>query len=472
MTQSTSTQTTPPTNSGAQEDGAQQDIVDRSMVPRAAANPIVIADDDVRHAMTALGFVMPVATPEAIRRAFAERQRLFAHILDPDDYLWTVSYLDNKRPTTWVARSKEEAEERAKALSGTVSGKPKKNGIIKLARALGITARIESVEGLPRDPHALYSSVTYRAEHAGTGVSEIGVGFCDSSERGGRISKHDIIATADTRAYNRAVLRLSGFGDISADELVAGDDVMPAQQVPQPASLKPLKELPAATADDVLAAQRVWATAVAERSDGSTVRYAATAQQDTRAARELRAKARRGDAVAAGKLGAQGLRWEGSAHDGPGHTVFAVERETVSPADILAVRTAATPSPATASSAPAASAAASAGAPANDAGVPPDNAGKGWDLSGSGSSTDDTKPDPASSGSESNFHIPSPHPSAETITTKQAKNVSGELLRLAKDDRTKATEWLKKHAHVGKTIELRMNQYEAVMNVLKKINES
>ena len=45
---------------------------------------------------------------------------------------------------------------------------------------------------------------------------------CDSSERNGKISKHHIITTADTRGYNRAVMRLSGFGEASADEIIAG----------------------------------------------------------------------------------------------------------------------------------------------------------------------------------------------------------------------------------------------------------
>lgn len=466
----------------------QVDIVDRESIPKDARSAALVPSngaDDSRLTMEALGFIVPVATPEQLRKAFAERQRLFAAILDPNDYLWTVSYPDTIKtgsgPITvtknYIARTREEAEERAGALKGQASGKPKKNGIVKLARALGITATIIESAGLPGDPHATYAYVRYEALHAGTGLREIGVGFCDGSERGGRISKHDIIATADTRAYNRAVLRLSGFGDISAEELVASDDVLPAQHVPEPASLKPFADLPPIDSDDVLTACRTWAEAVAKRTGE---RFEPAAKQDTRSARELRAAARRGDTKAALKLGSQGLRWEGSAHDGPGHMLFTVEREPVTPDEIMAAAYArsgdrdAAPTTA-ATTAPVATA--------------PES--KGWDLSGSGSQKDDVKPVPAPSvpsqtappaapatpapatePEPETFDVPAPHPSAETITTKQAKNVSSALMEMAGGDKTKAREWLKKHCHVDSAIHLRMNQYEPAMNVLGKLNES
>jgi len=401
------------------------------------------------------GYIVPVAAPRQLREASALKQRIYAAILDERDYMYTVSYKTNDkgRESTrqWLTMNRAEAIERANALNGVVGAKPKKSGIVKLARALGIVCRpILREERTVRGVLGFY--VVYEAAHAGTGLSEEGVGWCDPSERYGNMSIHDMIGTADTRAYNRAVLRLSGFGDVSADEIIAGassEEPLP-EYVPEPVETKPLAALPPPNDDKVLTASRIWAEHVARRQGD---RFAAEAQQDNLEARSLRARARRGDEGAAQKLGVLGLHWKGSAQDGRSQPVFDVEAPPIKPEDVklaegAVFQTLSIPQ----------------GAPKSNG-----ESEKDWDLSGKGSPTDDEPPLPEAEHSTS--AIPQPHPNAETITTGQAKKVSQLLLSAFGGDKDKARQWLKTEARVDGSVHLRTNQYSAVVSTLQKKTE-
>lgn len=395
-----------------------------------------------------MGFVTPIATPEQLRAAFDYQQRMFASILSESDYLYTVSWTSDNKNQQRVLTDFAEAQslaEKFKNLGAQLAAKPKKSGIVKLARALGITAERRVVKGLPDEPLAQYSYVEYVASHERSGMDEVGVGWCDKSERGGRISTHDVIATADTRAYNRAVLRLAGFGDVSADEIIAGvgDDGDVPEAVPETPKQKTLQPVPELTSDDVLAASRAWAEAFLDAKE------APASKQDTRSARETRAKARRGVASAAKQLGTLGLHWSGTCSDGMGYPTFDAGTSPVSPKDIAEARAAAQEAPPPTASATTA---------------PPQDPPKGWDLSGAGSVKDDAPP-PAVQEAESG--IPGPSPTAETITTGQAKKVSSLLKSIfSTTDEMKA--WLKTNCHVDSSIQIRSNQYEPIMAALKK----
>lgn len=401
------------------------------------------------------GYIVPVATPQQLREASALKQRIYAAILDERDYLYTVSYQTSNQgkesTRQWLTMSRTEAIERGQALNGIVGAKPKKSGIVKLARALGIVCTpVLREERTIRGVTGYY--IVYEATHAGTGLKEEGVGWCDPSERRGGMSIHDMIATADTRAYNRAVLRLSGFGDVSADEIIAGaslsDEPLPAF-VPETGTPSTLKALPVPNDDNVLTASRIWAEKIAAREGD---RFAAEAQQDTLAARELRARARRGEEAAAQKLGVLGLTWNGSAQDGRGQPVFDVEAPPVKPEEIKLATDAATK-------------------PAEDK---PNGKPQGWDLSPPGETEDDEAPapEPAPEPEQATTGgLPPPHPNAETIVTGQAKKVSLLLLDIFDGDRSKCQEWLKTHARVDGSVHLRANQYDAVMSALSTMQK-
>jgi hypothetical protein len=393
-----------------------------------------------------LGIMVPIADPIQLRAAFDQKQRLYAAILDPSDYLYTVSYMENGRTRQFVSQYREHAEKVAGTYSVPVIATPKKSGIVKLARALGIVARRVGTRGLPEDANATFSYVTYEATHEASGTVEQGIGWCDMSERGGKISKHDVIATADTRAYNRAVLRLSGFGEVSADEVIGGSmDELPTF-VPEPPSQK-LEPIPAEDDVNVVAAMSAWAKAIAD--GGNT--YAPAARQAVLQTRVLRARARRGDQKAAHQLGASGLAWEGRAQDSANAEAFEVGRSSVDPKQFLTQ-----PAPDTGASLEKALREEVAATPK-----------PGLDLTGKGPEFNDVDPP-----WEEKVESVSPDPNADTITTAQAKKLSLALVEMAGGNKDKAREWLAKRAHVGRAVEVRSNQYEKLMLMIEKQKEA
>lgn len=389
--------------------------------------------------MQDMGFIVPIASPEQLRAAFALKQSMFAAILHEDDYLYSVTWTSDGRSQNRVCGTRAAAvalEEKFALLGAATSAKPKKSGIVKLARALGITAKRTKIGGLPDDPAATFAYVEYEAIHGGSGQSEIGVGWCDKTERGGNISVHDIIATADTRAYNRAILRLAGFGDVSADEIIGSGDIDGIVEEPVTPKQKELTPLPPTDEETVVAAASAWARSMADRiRDGKG--EAPSSKQDTKPAREMRARSRRGNAEVAMQMGSLGLSWEGHCSDGMGFPLFEAGAPPVTVAQITAVETSAksTAKPET-----------------------------GWDLSGNGSDQDDVDFPPADSG------IPAPAPGSDTITTAQAKIVS-KLLKSTFSSVPEMKAWLSDACHVASSIHIRSNQYELIVKTLKSMKE-
>jgi hypothetical protein len=434
-------------------------VLDRSHA--AIARQDAGATDPLLQFLSDMGFPVPIASPEQLRAAFEYQTRMFAAVLGETDYLYIVTYKDSGKQRNDVTTSLTEANslvERFKVLGASMSAKPKKSGIVKLARALGITGRVVRRSGLPDDSLATFAFVEYEARHEATGRSELGVGWCDLSERNGRISKHDAIATADTRAYNRAVLRLAGFGDVSAEEIIPVGTEESVVSVPEQPRFKKAVPLPPASSDIVVASGAAWAGAAASRDPDS--RFLPPAAQETREARELRAKARRGDQEAAIRMGAQGIDWKGTAIDGSGYEPFAVSDPPVEIADVIASRQ------------------------ELSAAVRP--AATGWDLSSNGARQDDAgliteaapqplrqagPPQDAGSGGDS-CGIPAPDPRCDNITSAQAKKVSAALKKFCSDDVVKVREWLRQQCKVASTMDLRSNQYDTLIRFLEKSNKS
>jgi hypothetical protein len=80
---------------------------------------------------------------------------------------------------------------------------------------------------LPDDGDNYAWMVTYRAT-AANGRTDTGDGACTASEKSkGRLrpSEHNVRSHAHTRAYNRAVSNLVGFGEVSAEEIDREGDV-------------------------------------------------------------------------------------------------------------------------------------------------------------------------------------------------------------------------------------------------------
>lgn len=186
------------------------------------AAPLAVA---VREPQGAVGILRPADSLDAIADAFRQYQQVCERILGKDDYQ-------------------------------TYEGKPrkKKSAWRKLATAFNVSTRVVEKE-IERDTERNVLSAFFTVEaQAGNRVTN-GSGYCEVTEKccAGKTGKkcrkaawkghyccesgcdgrkhwshanHDIIATAETRAKNRAIADLIGCGEVSAEELT--DDATPS----------------------------------------------------------------------------------------------------------------------------------------------------------------------------------------------------------------------------------------------------
>ena len=104
---------------------------------------------------------------------------------------------------------------------GEVKKFPKKSAFFKLGRAFNAdTEIIEKEEYRHPKTHKLID-VTYTVRATlPNGRSVVANGSCDRNEKGKQnSSNHDLRATAETRATNRAISKLIGAGEVSWDEI-------------------------------------------------------------------------------------------------------------------------------------------------------------------------------------------------------------------------------------------------------------
>ena len=140
--------------------------------------------------------VSPAISPEAMRAQMKLFQRMKASLLD-------------KGPQGDIA---------------TIQGNPyiKRSGWRKFALVFNISDEIIKEE---RDVHG--DGFTWRIwvkTWAPNGRSVVGIGACSSEERDFAHTRHDVYATAHTRAKNRALSDLIGSGEVSWEELRGFDN--------------------------------------------------------------------------------------------------------------------------------------------------------------------------------------------------------------------------------------------------------
>ena len=386
--------------------------------------------------LISMGLVVPIATPEDIRAAFSIQQKLIANILDEHDYLYVVPYTaDGNKPRRYITTDRSSAIQFAKGYELPVSAiraAPKKSGIQKLAAALGISARRVMSGGLPNEPASDYAWVEYEARHDKTGRTASGMGFCNAKERSG--TAHEVIATADTRGYNRSVLRLAGFGDTSADDIVGTAPPQNLQITSDSSELKDAPPRPALSENRVMTAARIWAEEICRRPAGE--RFQEFNGQVEDRWRLFRARARRGDFAAAKHLGKMGISWEGEAQDTAAHQVFQVEKSPVAWEAIMpGVQAQNAPAPAATTSA----------APADAPMAQPGTA-----------SVSDVK----------QAAVPA---QGLVISKAQAQKLSEKLLAKLGDDKDKCRGWLKEKFNVGSSKDVPTSVYENVMAAIDAI---
>ncbi|MFH1712913.1 MAG: hypothetical protein ABH896_01880 [Candidatus Jacksonbacteria bacterium] len=133
--------------------------------------------------------VRPAANLDKLAEAFAEYQKLKARLLDSNDY----AIIKNKQFI-------------------------KKSGLRKIQTAFGISDELVKEERKEYSGGVFVYELTVKA-FAQNGRSSWGVGSCASNERDFAHLEHDVRSTAHTRAKNRAISDLIGFGEVSAEEM-------------------------------------------------------------------------------------------------------------------------------------------------------------------------------------------------------------------------------------------------------------
>lgn len=147
--------------------------------------------------------------PEAARAAMAKFQALTAAMLDPAEDWQPISTRQGR--SQFVKRS----------------------GWQKIATGYRLSCEILVEEVVERDEHGepVRARAIVRATSLDDSRSWDGSGRCSTTERGFSKPEHDVTATAVTRATNRAISNLVGFGAVSAEEVDGTGAVVEAAPV-------------------------------------------------------------------------------------------------------------------------------------------------------------------------------------------------------------------------------------------------
>jgi len=135
--------------------------------------------------------IRPIVEVEEALKAWKEYQSLKTKLSDKNDF---VKIGNKEHPTKQFAN--------------------------KLAKFFGLSVEILKAEKEENDRDFTWH--IWSRAIAPNGQFRDGDGHCSSTERSFAHLEHDVYATATTRAKNRAILELAGFGEVSAEEMTDG----------------------------------------------------------------------------------------------------------------------------------------------------------------------------------------------------------------------------------------------------------
>jgi len=197
--------------------------------------------------------IVPIMTPDELEEQWNQYRLMENKILQEDDYVYWVMYKTGGKPQSVVCMTKKEADVtraklRLKRVDASIVRRKKKSAYRKMARFFGLFVPGQAVADVKITPlgddHFVQvekgngvTIITYmdnqfntiKAEVTVTTVSpsgkaSVGVGVCSAEERKFAHPDHDIKATAFTRALNRSVSDLVGWGEVSAEEVLSGGE--------------------------------------------------------------------------------------------------------------------------------------------------------------------------------------------------------------------------------------------------------
>lgn len=195
-----------------------------------------------------IAMVLPQVSPHDASRIWEQYVELENEVLQPDDFMYVVRYLVGNKPQAkpFTHDQIDQAHNLMRRYPGAKLEKRKlKSAYRKLGRFFGLwmperdggaeielheiaghIVKIEHGNGYIGTIYMDDSLSVRRAEYSVTvvapgGQTFSGVGACSIKE--GRKFKHhdhDIIATAFTRALNRTIADVVGWGEVSAEEVI------------------------------------------------------------------------------------------------------------------------------------------------------------------------------------------------------------------------------------------------------------
>ncbi|MBA7493290.1 hypothetical protein ES702_03848 [subsurface metagenome] len=160
----------------------------------------------------------PIVDPEAAKRAMEAYQKLCAAILIPWEERKVAKGVIKQESDYQRIKVKDRDPETGKD-EYVFRDFPKKSAWRKLGKFYNVSTEILGKERINREDGSFVWHYTVKAI-APNGQFTSGEGSCDSKEIAKeRRREHDTKSTAHTRAKNRAISDLIGFGQISAEEL-------------------------------------------------------------------------------------------------------------------------------------------------------------------------------------------------------------------------------------------------------------
>lgn len=199
--------------------------------------------------------IVPIMTPDELEEQWNQYRDMENRILQEDDYVYWVEYKSGGKPRSVVCTSLSEAKKIKATLKlqqhtdSEIIRRKKKSAYRKMARFFGLFVPDQGVADIQisrlGENHFVQiekgngvSIITYMDEFMNTikvevtvttvapsGKASVGVGVCSAEERKFTHPDHDIKATAFTRALNRSISDLVGWGEVSAEEVLSGGDV-------------------------------------------------------------------------------------------------------------------------------------------------------------------------------------------------------------------------------------------------------
>lgn len=185
----------------------------------------------------AVNRLLPITDPEQAKEAYQAYLELCQSVLVPYD----KRIIDENgviRQESDYARIPQRKKVEGRWITEYVDA-PKKSAWRKLARFYGVSTEILDKQRIVDGDGVVTWHYSVRAWQGS--VTTTGEAACSTNEKGKERTEHEVKSTSHTRAKNRAISDLIGFGQVSAEEI---DVSPPRKRVDAETQVKPKEKKP------------------------------------------------------------------------------------------------------------------------------------------------------------------------------------------------------------------------------------